>query len=144
MHTLTINNKCQCWDLIYCGCGCIKYVRYSWVQQFGHLHFVYCAWVGFTGGEEWDYKLHAWYCSCAIQHVMWYVYTYFAFYSRVSHGIFQVTCMQVSSLNWAVLYGSDKSLTTTSHAWHTIRRQNVWLKIEQSSLGIKLFYYKWL
>ena len=27
MHILTNNNKCQRWDWILCGCGCIKYIH---------------------------------------------------------------------------------------------------------------------
>ena len=58
----------------------------------------------FGGGEVWEDKLHKCYCSCAIQHVTWYVSILLTYYSRVSHEISWATCMQVSSLNWAVLY----------------------------------------
>ena len=44
------------------------------------------------------------YCSCAIQHITWYVHTLLAYYSRVSRETSWVTHLQMSSLNWIVLY----------------------------------------
>ena len=65
-----------------CCCVCIKYVHCPWwptvFERFGHLHFVYCACAGFSGGEAWEDKLHACYCSHAIQHVMWFTHTLLA------------------------------------------------------------------
>ena len=75
-HTLTINNKHQSSELILCCCGCIKYIRCPWFKQFKCLYLVYCAWAGFGGGEAQEDKLHVFYCSCAIQHVTWYVHTH--------------------------------------------------------------------
>ena len=96
-HTLTTNNKHQHWDLILCCCSCIKCVHCPWFEQFGCLCLEYCAWAGFGGFEEQEDKLHACYCSRAIQHGMWYVHTLLTCYLWVSHEISWATRMQVSS-----------------------------------------------
>ena len=62
---------------------------YPWLEWFGCLCFLYCAWAGFIGGEAWEDKLHA----CCIQHVMWYLCTLLACYSQISYKISWVTLL---------------------------------------------------
>ena len=94
----------QHWDSILCCCGCIKYVHCPWFERFECLYFVYCAWAGFGHGKAREEKLRTCYCSCAIQHITWYVHTSFMCYTQVFWKISRVTRMRVSNLNWAVVY----------------------------------------
>lgn len=108
MYTLTTNNKHHCWYPVFAAVFIlITYVIYDWNSLNACTYFIYYAWTGYSSGKAQDGKLHVLLLTCYTTRNMICAYIAHVLPVSISWNFLSTstnTNMQMSSLDWSVLY----------------------------------------